>query len=79
MESSWNFSGSRKIVAGSTHGFGSGNGFGSANSVDGDAFYDFVCSTLIHNMHPYDGVSPNSVVVMDNCSIHHVAVKFEIY
>ena len=45
----------------------------TTESVNGDAFYDFVCSTLIPNMHPYDGLSPNSIVVMDNCSIHHVA------
>ena len=45
----------------------------TTESVNGDAFYDFVCSTLIPNMYPYDGTSPNSVVVMDNCSIHHVA------
>ena len=23
-------------------------------------------------MHPYDGLAPRSVAVMDNCSIHHV-------
>ena len=23
-------------------------------------------------MLPYDGINPNSVVVMDNCAIHHV-------
>ena len=44
----------------------------TTSSVDGAAFYDFVCSTLIPNMHLYDGICPNSVVVMDNCSIHHV-------
>ena len=44
----------------------------TSESVNGDAFYDFVCGTLIPNMHPYDGQSPNSVVVMDNCSIHHI-------
>lgn len=41
-------------------------------SVDGDKFYDFLCGTLIPSMHPYDGLSSNSVVIMDNCSIHHV-------
>ena len=43
----------------------------TSESVNGDTFYDFVCATLIPNMHPYDGQSPNSVVVIDNCSIHH--------
>ena len=27
----------------------------TTESVNGDAFYDFVCGTLIPNMHPYDG------------------------
>ena len=40
----------------------------TSESVNGDTF---VCATLIPNMHPYDGQSPNSVVVMDNCSNHH--------
>ena len=44
----------------------------TTESVNDDAFYDFVCSTLIPNMHPYDRTGPNSVVVMDNCSIHQV-------
>ena len=43
----------------------------TSESVNGDTFYDFICGTLIPNMHPYDGQSQNSVVVMDNCSIHH--------
>ena len=37
------------------------------NSVDANVFYDFVRSHLIPNMHPYDGVAPRSVVVLDNC------------
>ena len=43
----------------------------TSGSVNGDTFYDFVCGTLIPNMHPFDGLSRNSIVVMDNCSIHH--------
>jgi len=34
--------------------------------------YDFVRGTLIPNMQVYDGENPNSIVIMDNCSIHHV-------
>jgi len=37
--------------------------------VNGSVFYDF---TLIPNMQFYDGENPNSIVIMDNCSIHHV-------
>ena len=45
----------------------------TTNSVNGDLFCDFVRGTLIPNMLPFDGVNPTSIVVMDNCSIHHVA------
>lgn len=41
--------------------------------LDGEKFCDFVRGTLIPNMLPFDGLKPTSMVVMDNCSIHHVA------
>ena len=41
-------------------------------NVRGEEFHDFVRSTLIPNMNPSDGESDNSVLVMDNCSIHYV-------
>ena len=41
-------------------------------SVDGQVFYDFVQSTLLPYHMPFDGKNPNSIVVMDNCSIHHI-------
>lgn len=44
----------------------------TTETVNGDNFCDFVKGTLIPNMHPYDGCNPRSVVVMDNCSVHHV-------
>lgn len=43
----------------------------TTESVNGDAFFDFVRGSLIPNMHPFDGSSDRSIVVMDNCSIHH--------
>ena len=39
----------------------------------GDAFYDFVHTHLMPYLMPFNGVNPHSVVVLDNCSIHHVA------
>ena len=39
-------------------------------SVNGDVFYDFLRGELFPKMHPFPG--PNSVAIMDNCSIHHV-------
>jgi len=41
-------------------------------TVNGDNFFDFIRSTLIPLMRPFDGVSPHSVLIMDNCSVHHV-------
>lgn len=41
------------------------------SSVDGDAFFDFVRGSLVPEMRPFDGTSPMSIAVMDNCSIHH--------
>ena len=44
----------------------------TTESVNGDKYCDFLRGSLIPNMLPYDGSSPKSVVVMDNCSIHHI-------
>lgn len=38
-------------------------------TVNGDRFFDFVRGSLISNMHSFPGVK--SILVMDNCSIHH--------
>ena len=35
-------------------------------------FYYFVQSTLLPHLQPFNGINPNSVVVLDNCSIHYV-------
>lgn len=39
---------------------------------DGDTFYSFIHTHLLPHLMPYNGTNPHSVVVMDNCSIHHV-------
>ena len=41
-------------------------------TVNGETFLEFVHGSLIPNMLPFDGENPCSIVVMDNCSIHHV-------
>ena len=41
-------------------------------TTDGDVFYDFVQKHLLPQLLPFDGVNPHSVVVMDNCSVHHI-------
>ena len=37
----------------------------------GDIFYEFIHSHLIPHLCPFDGFSPHSVVILDNCSVHH--------
>ena len=39
--------------------------------MDGDVFYDFVCEDLGMKLQPFNGINNNSIVIMDNCSIHH--------
>ena len=41
-------------------------------SVDGDVFYSFVEKFLLPHLMPFDGINPHSVVILDNCSIHHL-------
>lgn len=42
------------------------------SSVDGDVFYNFVCTSLLKKLMPFNGINPNSVLILDNCSVHHV-------
>ena len=41
-------------------------------TTDGDTFYEFVQTHLLQHLMPFNGVNPRSVVVLDNCSIHHI-------
>ena len=38
-------------------------------------FFDFLRGTLIPymNMMPFNGSNPRSIIIMDNCSVHHIA------
>ena len=40
--------------------------------VDADVFYDFIHTSLLPKLMPFNGINPNSVVILDNCAIHHV-------
>ena len=40
------------------------------STVDTEKFFDFVRGQLLPNMQPFPG--NQSVLVMDNCSVHHV-------
>lgn len=48
-------------------------------TVDSEFMYDFIRGTLIPRMHTFDGLSPKSIVIMDNCSIHHVEEIKELF
>ena len=41
-------------------------------TVNGDVFYNFVQANLLPHLMPFDGRNPHSVVILDNCAIHHV-------
>ena len=40
-------------------------------TVNGERFLEFIQGVLIPEMQPFDGENPHSVLVLDNCSIHH--------
>lgn len=41
-------------------------------SVNGEIFLDFVRKCLLPILMPFNAINPNSIVVLDNASIHHV-------
>lgn len=46
-------------------------------NVNGEKFLEFIQGKLVPEMLPYDGENPLSILVMDNCSIHHVQPVLE--
>ena len=47
--------------------------------VDGNMFYDFMCTELLPKLMPFNGSNCNSVLLLDNCSIHHVPEFQQIF
>ena len=43
----------------------------SQGTTNGSDFYDFVEKPLLPHLRTFDQTSSHSVVIMDNCSIHH--------
>ena len=41
-------------------------------TATGEVFYNFVQTHLLPHLMPYNGINPHSVVILDNCSIHHI-------
>ena len=48
-------------------------------TVNGDRFYDFLKGTLIPMMQPFYGLNSHSVLIMDNCSVHHVSEVRQLF
>ena len=46
----------------------------TTGSVNAENFLDFVHGTLIPEMQPFDGLNKRSIVILDNCSIHHTSL-----
>lgn len=44
----------------------------TTGSVTADTFEEFVTESLSPLLQPFDGINPNSVIILDNASIHHV-------
>ena len=40
-------------------------------TIDGNKFYDFVRGDLIPCCQHFDGIAPQSIIIMDNLSVHH--------
>ena len=36
--------------------------------VNGEVFYGYVQSALLPHLMPFNGINPNSIVVLDNCT-----------
>ena len=40
-------------------------------NVNSDSYCDFIETALLPHLMPFNGRNPHSVVIVDNCSIHH--------
>ena len=47
--------------------------------MNGEVFFDFVCTVLIPQMLPFDDENARSIVVLDNCSIHNVQHVIDLF
>ena len=41
-------------------------------NVTGEIILDFINTVLLQHLMTFNGYNPNSVIIMDNCSVHHV-------
>ena len=40
--------------------------------VNGEKFIDFIEKCVLPTLMPFNGINPRSIVIMDNCAIHHI-------
>ena len=50
----------------------------SQDTVKGDNFQDFIDTSLLRHVMPFDGFNVHSVIILDNASIHHMHVDHVI-
>ena len=41
------------------------------DSVNADVFYDYIQTSTLPNLLPFNAMNPRSVVILDNCAIDH--------
>jgi transposase len=49
-----------------------------AGTTNGEIFLEFTKKHLLPQLQPFNGVNSNSVIIMDNCTIHHIPEVVEI-
>ena len=52
--------------------------FLAEGTMNGDRFEHFIRECLIPVLKPYNGINPQSIVIMDNASIHHVDTNIDL-
>ena len=50
----------------------------TSNTVTAVTFEEFIVSKLLTKLMPFNGVNPNSILVLDNATIHHVQSVLEV-
>ncbi len=50
----------------------------TTDGVDEDVFCDAIERKLLPHLMPFDGINPQSVVILDNCSIHHTRCAVDL-
>ena len=49
-----------------------------SGTTNGEVFLEFTEKYLLPQLQPFNSINSNSVVIMDNCSIHHIPEVVEL-